>query len=268
MSNTSRNSQIVTDVDRARIRKRAEALQVRLNDLATAGEFEEPETIQSRAEYIRSQIVDDRDYTPAFKKNYLDALKEIERDCCLRITSLSLDRANDSARDRRKDLKERHLTRAKNVFAIALKLGASETEKDRVRKRIEIIVATDAAGESIRGKTHTTTAADLREAHPEQKLRRYLRFRDPALVAKIGGQTYETVDWSLGGASISDIKGDLAPGSPITVRLSVADDDFEIICGAIALKKDKNDLIIRFTEDKALLPIVERCKKLGVNPSA
>ncbi len=52
---------------------------------------------------------------------------------------------------------------------------------------------------------------------PIDNRREHTRMNDPALVVKVDGKTYKTVNWSMGGLLIEGYKGVLTTGALVTV---------------------------------------------------
>ena len=63
--------------------------------------------------------------------------------------------------------------------------------------------------------TQVTNKAKTPE--PTDNRREHLRTDDPALVVKVDGKIYKTVNWSMGGLLIEGYKGKLTTGALVTV---------------------------------------------------
>jgi len=58
-------------------------------------------------------------------------------------------------------------------------------------------------------------------SHPRE-LRTFTRWRKPALVVAINGQTFNTLDWSLGGALLEEVDDrGWKPGQPIEAKIKL-----------------------------------------------
>lgn len=251
-----------------RLRRRLELLERRLLQIQFDAATDDPESVTEQIEMLRSNIREPN-IPVDFRRNCETKMVAIERESYTRHVSLLLDRAIEEARTGDEKAKGQHLTAARTFFSVALKLGAGEEFKESVRKKIEIVLATSASGTSERAKKHTTSTADLRTVAEDQKLRRFTRFADPRLVVGIGVQNYKTVDWSLGGLLVANFTMDLFPDTPVLLTLSIEDDDFKHKCPSrvVAIDAGKQTLAIRFDAGaSALLPIMDRCRKLGITP--
>lgn len=251
-----------------RLRRRLDLLERRLLQIQFDAATDDPETVTEQVEMLRSNIREPS--IPAdFRRNCETKMTTVERESYTRHVSILLDRAIESARSGDEKIKGQNLAAARNFFSTALKLGAGDDFKESVRKKIEIVLGTSASGTSERAKQHKVTTADLRAVAEDQKLRRFTRFIDPPLVVGIGVQSYKTVDWSLGGLLVGDFSMDLFPDTQILVTLSIEDDDFKHKCPSrvVSIDVGKQTLAIRFDAGvSALLPIMDRCRKLGIIP--
>jgi hypothetical protein len=251
-----------------RLRRRLELFDRRLLQIQFDSATDDPESVTDQIEMLRGNIRE-----PSVPMEYRRACETkmvaIEREAYTRNVSGLLDRAIEGARAGDEKAKAQHLTQARSYFAIALRLGAGEEFKETVRKKIEIVLATTATGTSERAKKTPTKLSDTKAVADDQKLRRFTRFADPRLTVGIGTQNYQTVDWSLGGLLVANFTMDLFPDTQILLTISIESDDFKHKCPSrvVSIDSGKQTLAVRFDAGaSALLPIMDRCRKLGITP--
>jgi len=251
-----------------RLRRRLEILERRLLQIQFDAATDDPESVTEQVEMLRANIREP--IIPVdFRRNSEAKMVLIERESYTLHVSTLLDKAIEDARAGDEKAKGLHLTRARTFFSTALKLGAGEELKESVRKKIEIVLSTSASGTSERAKKNTTSISDLKTVAEDQKLRRFTRFSDPGLIVGIGVHSYKTVDWSLGGLLVADFTMDLFPDTQVLLTISIEDDDFKHKCPGhvVSIDAGKQTLAIRFDSGaSALLPIMDRCRKLGITP--
>jgi DNA replication initiation complex subunit (GINS family) len=253
-----------------KLKRRLAIVERQIEQLRQDASPDDPELVTEHADMLRQQVRDPQ-VPMDFRTRAEDTLKSIEREIYIRRVGSMLEEAIEAARDGDEPAKGQILTKARSYFAFAMRLGAGEEFKESVRKKIDIIVATTASGTSERAKKSNVQAADLKEIAHEQRLRKFMRFRDPQLAVTINQLVYFTEDWSLGGLLLKDFEQELFPETPLLVQIQVADDgDFKLRCPArvVSTGGSKRHLALKFDAGmSALLPLMDRCRKLGITPT-
>ncbi len=116
------------------------------------------------------------------------------------------------------------LRRVNDVFNVAVRLGIREAIKQGIKDRLDIIQQTSAAGDSTKARESADREAALVERSHPREHRTFTRWREPALVISIDGQSYGTIDWSLGGALLQEVEErGWKCGQTIDVRVGLED---------------------------------------------
>lgn len=186
-----------------------------------------------------------------------------------------LERAMAATRDKdRQTEKNDILKEIAEAVNIAVKYGASQKIRDGVKDRLDIIRQTSAAGDSSKARENAEReAARKGPAGVQNEHRTFTRWTDPVLTVVVGGRTFQTADWSLGGMLIAEWpEGNWEPGMPLDVKVSVA----EIEGGKVY--QEKIEVVRYITEKKALavktrrfasilMQIKRDCDAAGMEPS-
>jgi hypothetical protein len=251
-----------------RLRRRVALLERRLLQIQVDATVDTPDSVTDQMEMLRSNLRDPSIHSD-IRRSFEARMVAIELEAYTRRVSILLDRAIEEARAGDQKAKGQDLAAAREYFAVALKLGAGEEFKETVRKKIEIVLATTASGTSIKAKQNTTSLSDMRAVSEVQKLRRFTRFTSPVMLVGIGTQNFKTLDWSLGGLLVGNFTTDLFPDTQVGLTISIDEDDFTHKCVSrvVAVDSGKQTLAVRFEAGaSALLPIMDRCRKLNLTP--
>lgn len=94
--------------------------------------------------------------------------------------------------------------------------------------------------------------------------RRDKRLPLPVFSVKIDGETYTTLNWSLGGLLVSDYDGTAADDQPIRVEMKAKDDTAEfkikIAAHVIRNRTDRKELALKFDEmNPQVYDFFEKC---------
>jgi hypothetical protein len=98
------------------------------------------------------------------------------------------------------------IRKVNDALNVAARLGISDKIKQGIKDRLDIIRHTSFAGDSEAAKADAEREAAMIDApsHPRE-LRTFTRWRKPSLTVAINGETFSTLDWSLGGALLGDV---------------------------------------------------------------
>jgi hypothetical protein len=161
------------------------------------------------------------------------------------------------------------------AFNVAIRLGTSQKIKDSLKERLDIIRQTSAVGDSSKAKEAAEReAARKGPAGVQNEHRTFTRWTDPPLIVQVGGRTFKTADWSLGGILIAEWPdGNWEPGMALDVKLSI--DELE---GATVYSEKIE--VVRYIAEKhalacktrrfasVLMQIKRECDANGMEPSA
>jgi hypothetical protein len=168
------------------------------------------EAVQRRLERLKTIVK-----TARLPTDILNEIKEqtrkIEVDGLKKVIDLYLDRAAGCARV--DDLAGRlnALKPVREHLGRAVALGAGEDFKVVTEKKIELVMLTDSSkAVATKGipsqRLEQVKRPEMEAAHPTER-RRYKRFSAPALLVTVGGRTYSTNSWSIGGGALPDWQG-------------------------------------------------------------
>ena len=145
----------------------------------------------------------------------LNEIKEktlkVEVDGLKKAIDLSLDRAMDCARVDDLAGRQNALKPVREHLGRVVALGAGDDFKTATEKRIEVIMQTDSSKAVAKKgmpsqRLEQVKRPEFEAAHPTER-RRYKRFSAPALLVSVGGRTYSTKSWSIGGGALPDWQG-------------------------------------------------------------
>lgn len=140
----------------------------------------------------------------------LNEIKEqtlkIEVDGLKKAIDVYLERAADCARTDDVAGRQNNLKPVREHLGRAVALGAGDDFKVVTEKKIEIIMETDSSKAVAKkgvesNRLSATKAPEFEQAHQNER-RRYKRFRSPALLVTVGGKTYSSTTWSIGGGAL------------------------------------------------------------------
>jgi hypothetical protein len=228
----SKIQRIDIDVDRART-------------AATTGRVAEVERIVRN---IRGQL-QDKAITREYFVKISDIIKTISLDANLKLVDLSLEQAREYALQRLEGKKKDAIKIAKDHLVKAMELGAAQTFKDLVLKKIDLISMT--GGHRQDGPTKAKPA----EAMPKitniakSEKRNYTRFDEPKLQVKLADKVFTTIDWSIGGLLIADYDGDLDQGGETQANFCLVggDRNYTATIRVVRLDYRNKTLAVRFT---------------------
>jgi hypothetical protein len=250
------------------LQRRLQLIERRILQIEADALSDEPAVVTEQTNMMRatlSQLELPVDALAIFKAR----LEKIELESYLKHLSFNLEAAIEAARSGEQNIKEKNLQSAKKLFFEAAKLGIKDEMKERVKRKLDIIFGTTITGNSAKAKQLNINDMFDRPVAPEQLLRRYNRFSTPRLVVVIGAQRYFTIDWSLGGALLDRFPYDLFPDTQIALLISVEGDDFQHhgVGRVVHVDAKRQTLSLKYDAGPSmLLPIMDRCRKLGVPP--
>jgi hypothetical protein len=162
------------------------------------------------------------------------------------------------------------LRRVNDAFNIAIRLGVGDAIKQGIKDRLEIIMHTSAAGDSTTAKVAADREAARVEAaaHPKEH-RTFTRWTNPPIVVAIGGRTYSTIDWSLGGALLEEVENrGWKCGQPIDVKIGLPDGKLHADkMVVVRYSPEQKRLAIRSRRFASVFMLVKRdCDAAGLEP--
>lgn len=199
-----------------------------------------------------------------------ERVRLIKLKAVVRYVDHLLNSAMEAARDKDRQLEKQELFKKINeTFTVAIRLGASDSVKQSVKDRLDIIKQTTAAGDSSKAKLAAERdAARLQQTHPNEQ-RTFTRWRDPELVVVIDGETYTTIDWSLGGMLVAEVDDrDWAPGQPIDVKVGLTPDKlYSERIEVVRYIRDTRRLAVKCRRFASVLMQLKRdCDADGIEP--
>jgi hypothetical protein len=188
---------------------------------------------------------------PEDKSELARKVRAVETKVYERHVDCLLEQAMAVTRDKDRQAERGDLIRKVNdAFNVASRLGISDKIKQGIKDRLEIIRHTSFAGDSEAAKADAEREAAMIDApsHPRE-LRTFTRWRKPSLVVAINGQTFSTLDWSLGGALLGDVDNQgWKCGQAVDVKIGLPDGKLHV---------DKM-VIVRYSPEQKRLAIRSR----------
>lgn len=210
----------------AKEEKRRQWLERAEQEIAAAGAIEpqrDPEAIAKQLDAMAERGREADVLEPHDKSNLRERVHLAKRVMYERHVDHLLDCAMAASHDRTRE-KERNeiLKTAQAQFTIAMKLGSGQDVRESVRNRLGIIRETSAAGTSQKAKENAEREALRKEAAFPNERRVFARWTDPQLVVVIGGRTYATANWSLGGLLIEEFPDEARKaGEEIEIKIGL-----------------------------------------------
>ena len=234
-----------------------------------------PDTLAKRLETMVEASNKTECLVHADKNDIRDRARAVTLKAYEKYLDILLERAMAATRDKdRQTEKNEILKEVNDALNVAIKLGTSQQIRDAAKERLDIIRQTSAAGDSSKAREAAEREASRKVAAVQNEHRTFTRWSDPPLVVQVGGRTFKTADWSLGGMLIAEWpEGNWEPGMPLDVKLSI--DELE---GA-KVYQEKIE-VVRYISDKhalacktrrfasVLMQIKRDCDAAGMEPSA
>ena len=152
---------------------------------------------------------------PEFPRNRAKELVEImmglRRVGFVRKVDELMVQAINAARQGDVERKAEMLTKSREFIQQAIRYGADEAFRHSVEKRMATLK--DTSGHSVdhdanrRAEIEAARKRKRTPPPPEAARRKAIRYVAPSLRVTIGGESYKTVDWSIRGLLIGDVKG-------------------------------------------------------------
>lgn len=203
-----------------------------------------------------------------FRRRASEMLRIIQREAYEKNVDILLDVAIAQARIGDIAREKEMLRKGRDAFMAAVRLGSGEDFKRMVRLKMDIILTTSGQGRSERAKRDVEQPANAHEPTEQEKMRRFIRFREPVLLATIDGRNYETLDWSLGGLRIGDYPHAIETGAPLHLVMRLEDDEkihIPLEAQAVRYNPAGGKLAVKFTSPtSALLPLMKRLHELQI----
>jgi hypothetical protein len=220
------------DVDRARV-------------AAATGRVAEVERIVRN---VRGQLQDKAISREYFAK-VSEAIKSISLDANLKLVDSSLEQAREYALQRLEGKKQDAIKIAKEHLVKAMELGATQSFKDLVLKKIDLISMTGGHRQEGPSKAKPAEAMPKIANVAKGEKRNYTRFSEPKLQVKLADKVFTTLDWSIGGLLIADYDGDLDQGGEIQANFCLIGGDRNYTATIRVVRRDSKHktLAVRFT---------------------
>jgi|GEM_PF-5344417 len=214
------------------------------------------------------ELMNDPHVPMEFRRRASEMLRVIQREAYEKNVDILLDVAIAQARIGDIAREKEMLRKGRDAFMAAIRLGSGEDFKRMVRLKMDIILTTSGQGRSERAKRDVEQPANAHEPTEQEKMRRFIRFREPVLLATIDGRTYETLDWSLGGLRIGDYPHAIDGGTSMHVSVQLEDDPkihIALDAQSVRYSAEGGKLAIKFlSPTSALLPLMKRLHELQI----
>jgi hypothetical protein len=197
---------------------------------------------------------------PTLPRDFVDhvrtELKSLDLMVNMKATDMALRRAVAHAQADRKLERNQEVAAARRFLSRAIALGAHDEFKHAAEMTIESAMLTG-------GVKHIgpTRAKPGEEAPPPRALakgerREFKRYPSPLLTVTVGEQSFQTIDWSMGGMLVVGSTADQFPsGEPVQVELAAPGGDHPIRVSVVAVRVDipRGGIAVRFFQVTAEL---------------
>jgi hypothetical protein len=193
----------------------------------------------------------DPDLPPLAVERFRAELKDISLVAFMKATDLALRRAVAHAQADRALERSQEIAVARGFLSRALSLGAKDDFKRAAEKTIESALLT--GGVKRVGPTRAKPVADAPPPRglAKEERREFKRYASPPLTVGVGGKTFVTLDWSLGGLLVRGATADELPsGEPVEIALSVpgASRPFTVMVMAARVEIRRGGIAVKFHE--------------------
>lgn len=210
------------------------------------------------------------------KNDIRDRARAVTLKAYEKFLDVLLERAMAATRDKERQTEKNEILKEVNeALNAAVKLGTSQKIRDGVKERLDIIRQTSAAGDSSKARENAEReAAKKGPAGVQNEHRTFTRWTDPPLVVVVGGRTFKTADWSLGGMLIAEWpEGNWEPGMPLDVKVSIDELDgakvYQEKIEVVRYIAEKKALAVKTRRFASILMQIKRdCDAAGMEPSA
>lgn len=172
------------------------------------------------------------------------------------------------------------LTKAKDHFGKAIRLGADDEFRHGVERRVQAALMTSKDG--VDDRTKRANARKLAQqdvgAKPPNGIERrsVLRYMDPVLAVELEGRRLTTVNWSIRGLLLEPYHGEPPLKVGDRVRLDLHCPDLNApdppgtgrqVAHVVRIDSDRHALAVSFPEmSMVVLDLVHRMKEAGIHP--
>jgi hypothetical protein len=213
---------------------------------------------------------------PSDKNDIRDRARAITLRTYEKYLDILLERAMAATRDKDRQTEKNEILKEVNeAMNVAIRLGTSQKIRDGVKERLDIIRQTSAVGDSSKAKEAAEReAARKGPAGVQNEHRTFTRWTDPPLIVQVGGRTFKTADWSLGGMLIADWPdGNWEPGMPLDVKVTIDELDgaktYQEKIEVVRYIAEKKALAVKTRRFASILMQIKRdCDAAGMEPSA
>lgn len=224
-----------------------------------------------RARQILERLADPR-IPMEVRRRCSDKLKVIQREAYEKDVDTILEHAITEARGGDQGRKKDMMRKGRDAFVAAMRLGSGEEFKRLVRMKMDIIMTTTGHGQSEGAKRDIDEPDTGHEPTEKEKMRRFIRFRDPVLLVAINGSNkYETIDWSLAGLRVRDYPKAIRVGTPLPITVTLEEGGkLAIPLNAVVVRYNPTGgkLGVKFTSPtSAMLPLMKRLQELEIEPA-
>lgn len=233
------------------------------------------EQVEKIAEAL-DKLVKSKEFPTAHSRDFQDASKAVQCAAFQLSVDLLLRQAEEKAHTGDEKARNDVLTKAKEHFSKALRVGADAEFRAAVERRVQQVLLTSKEGvddrskEAARRKLAQTAAAENRKSYSGIERRRARRYGDPALEVTVDGLRYATVNWSTRGVMLEPYRPEAGLYKGQKVKMDIAFPE----CGArgrqvgrIARVDESRGVAVDFGEiSTVILDLMHEMRAAGVQP--
>jgi hypothetical protein len=234
-----------------------------------------PDQVEKIAEALES-MVKTKEFPSARSADFREVSKLIQRSAFQLSVDKLLGEAEDKARNGDDKARNETLTKAKEHFGKAVRLGADEEFRAGVERRVQQVLMTSKKGVDDRTKQAAQRKLDeaASRAGPGYKgveHRRARRYGDPALEAVIDGRRYTTVNWSTRGLLLEPTRPEagLQKGAKVKIELTCPGNRGGGKQTGRIVRVDEQRFAVDFGEiSTVILDLMHHLRQNGIQPEA
>lgn len=234
-----------------------------------------PDQVEKIAEALES-MVKTKEFPTARAADFREVSKLVQRSAFQLSVDKLLGDAEDKARGGDDKARNETLTKAKEHFGKAVRLGADEEFRAGVERRVQQVLMTSKKG--VDDRTKQAAQRKLNEAAAQSgpsykgvERRRARRYGDPALEAVIDGRRYTTVNWSTRGLLLEPTRPEagLQKGAKVKIELSCPGNRGGGKQTGRIVRVDEQRFAVDFGEiSTVILDLMHHLRQSGIQPEA
>ena len=252
--------------------RKAEELVRRLRAEAESGP---PDRVDAQAAMM-TELLKSREFPSVRAGEFRELTKSIQRNSYQRSVDALLSQAERCGHKGDDKGRNEWLTKAKDHFGKAIRLGADDEFRHAVERRVQAALLTTKDGEDDRTKQANARKLEQHDtgAKPPNGIerRRAIRYMDPVLTVEVDGRRFTTVNWSIRGFLLEPYHGELGLSEGDKLRLDIHCAEVpggggRQVAHAVRIDPDRHTLAVTFPEmSTVVLDLVHAMKDAGIHP--